>query len=109
MLTLFQNYCICLALVPKVDLLGEPSGSKKDMKQEIQKLSPQLLEAPKVDILFYSRRMRGFMVNNEPKVEQWGLWEEVDLRFGVTDVTNVNRKEKGKKETIRKAPNKFQI
>ena len=56
--------------MPKVDLLGEPSGSKKDMKQEIQKLSPQLLEAPKVDILFYSRRMRGFMVNNEPKVEQ---------------------------------------
>ena len=60
------------------------------------------------------------MANNEPKVERKrfkkkkkverkGFWDEVDLRFGAIDMTNVNRKERGKKETIRKAPKKFQI
>ena len=49
------------------------------------------------------------MANNEPKVERKGFWDEVDLHFGAIDMTNVNRKERGKKETIRKAPKKFQI
>ena len=62
-----------------------------------------------MDVLFYSRRLRGFMANNEPKVERKGFWDEVDLHFGAIDMTNVNRKERGKKETIRKAPKKFQI
>ena len=33
----------------------------------------------------------------------------MDLRFGVVDMTNINKRESGKKETIRIAPNSSNI
>ena len=33
----------------------------------------------------------------------------MDLRFGAIDATNVNKRERGKKETIKKAPNSSNI
>ena len=33
----------------------------------------------------------------------------MDLRFGAIDTTNVNKREMGKKETIKKAPNNSNI
>ena len=33
----------------------------------------------------------------------------MDLRFGAIDMTNVNKRERGKKDTIRKAPNSSNI
>ena len=33
----------------------------------------------------------------------------MDLRFGAIDTTNVNKRERGKKETIKKAPNNSNI
>ena len=42
-------------------------------------------------------------------LERKGFWDEADLRFGVIDTTNVNKRERGEKETIRKAPNSSNI
>ena len=42
-------------------------------------------------------------------LERKGFWDRVDLRFGAIDMTNVNKRERGKKETIRKAPNSSKI
>ena len=33
----------------------------------------------------------------------------MDLRLGAIDMTNINNKERGKKETIKKAPNSSNI
>ena len=33
----------------------------------------------------------------------------MDLHFGAIDMTNVNKRERGKKETIKKAPNSTNI
>ena len=37
------------------------------------------------------------------------LWDEVDLRFGAIDTTNVNRKERERERDNQKSPNTFQI
>ena len=42
-------------------------------------------------------------------LERKGFWDGADLRFGAIDTTNVNKRERGKKETIRKAPNSSNI
>ena len=51
-------------------------------------------------------------VGSEDEVEALkhkGLWDRADLRFGTIDMTNVNKRENGKKETTRKAPNNSNI
>ena len=42
-------------------------------------------------------------------LEQRGFWDGMDLCFSAIDKTNVNKREKGKKVTIRKAPNSSNI
>ena len=43
-------------------------------------------------------------LEDEEAPERRGFQAGVDLRLGAIDTTNVNKIEKGKKETIRKAP-----
>ena len=48
--------------------------------------------------------------SEEDDAPEWiGFWDGVDLRFGAIDATNVNKRERGKKETIKKAPNSSNI
>ena len=54
-----------------------------------------------------NRRERGAELEDEEAPEWKGFRAEVDLRLGAIDTTNVNRIERGKKETIRKAPKQF--
>ena len=49
------------------------------------------------------------VLEEDDALERRGFWDEVDLHFGAIDTTNVNRRERGKKETIRKAPNNSNI
>ena len=42
-------------------------------------------------------------------LERKGFWDGADLRLGAIDTTNVNKRERGKKETIRKDPNSSNI
>ena len=42
-------------------------------------------------------------------LEHKGFWDRAYLRFGAIGTTNVNKREKGNKETIRKAPNSSNI
>ena len=42
-------------------------------------------------------------------LEHKGFWDGADLRFGAIDMTNVNKRERRKKETIKKAPNSSNI
>ena len=41
--------------------------------------------------------------------ERRGFWDGVDSHFGAIDMTNVNKRERGKKEIIKKAPNSSNI
>ena len=60
---------------------------------------------------FSSRDRRWVGVGSEENdvPERGGFWDGVDLRFGVINMTNVNKRERGKKETIRIAPNSSNI
>ena len=51
-----------------------------------------------------NQRERGAESKDEKAPEQRGFCAEVDLHLGVINTTNINRIERGKKETIRKAP-----
>ena len=51
-----------------------------------------------------NQRERGVESKDEKASEQRGFCAEVDLHLGVINTTNINRIERGKKETIRKAP-----
>ena len=42
-------------------------------------------------------------------LEHKGFWDGADLCFSAINTTNVNKRERGKKETIRKAPNSSNI
>ena len=55
----------------------------------------------------WNQRERGVESKDEEAPEQRGFRAGVDLRLGAIDTTNVNRIERGKKETIRKAPKQF--
>ena len=54
-----------------------------------------------------NRRERGAELEDEEAPERRKFRAKVDLRLSVIDTTNVNRIEKGKRETIRKAPKQF--
>ena len=47
--------------------------------------------------------------NEDDALEHKGFWDGADLCLGDIDTTNVNKRERGKKETIRKAPNSSNI
>ena len=49
-------------------------------------------------------RIRGRQCPRTKRVLGWS-----GFRFGAIDMTNINKRERGKKKTIRKAPNTFQI
>ena len=51
-----------------------------------------------------NQRERGVESKDKEALEQRGFCAEVDLHLGVINTTNINRIERGKKETIRKAP-----
>ena len=51
----------------------------------------------------WNRRERGAESEDEEAPEQRGFRAGVDLRLGAIDSTNINKIERGKKETIRKA------
>ena len=54
-----------------------------------------------------NRRVRG-AESEEKEASEWrGFQARMDLSLGAIDTTNVNRIERGKKETIRKAPKHF--
>ena len=55
----------------------------------------------------YGTEERGAESKDEEAPERRGFRAGVDLCLGVIDTTNVNRIERGKKETIRKAPKQF--
>ena len=55
----------------------------------------------------HGTKERGAKSEDEEAPERKGLRAGVDLRLGVIDTTNVNRIERGKKETIKKAPKQF--
>ena len=52
-------------------------------------------------------RKRGAESEDEEAPKWKGFRAEVDLHLGAIDTTNVNRIEREKKETIRKAPKQF--
>ena len=54
-----------------------------------------------------NRTLEGEGLENEEALERRGFRAGVDLRLDAIDTTNVNRIERGKKETIRKAPKQF--
>ena len=54
-----------------------------------------------------NQRERGAESEDEEASERRVFWARVDLRLGAIDTTNVNRIEREKKETIRKAPKQF--
>ena len=41
--------------------------------------------------------------------ERRGFWDGVDLRFGAINMTNVNKKRRRQRETIRKVPSNSNI
>ena len=50
----------------------------------------------------WNQREIGVQSEDEDVLEWKGFRDRVDLRFGAIDTTNVNKREMGKKETIRK-------
>ena len=54
-----------------------------------------------------NRRERGAKSEDEEAPELKGFQAGVNLCLGATDTTNVNRRERGKKEIIRKVPKQF--
>ena len=57
----------------------------------------------------WNRRWKGIWSEEDKTLEWRGFWDGVDLHFSAIDMTNVNKRERGKKETIRKAPNSSNI
>ena len=55
----------------------------------------------------HNRRERRAESEDKEALEQRGFWARVDLRLDAIDTTNINRIERGKKETIRKASKQF--
>ena len=58
-------------------------------------------------IITEQKREKGVESEDEEAPERRGFLAGVDLCLGAIDTTNVNIIERGKKETIRKAPKQF--
>ena len=56
-----------------------------------------------------NQRERGAELEDEEALERRGFQARVDLRLGAIDTTNVNRKRRREKETVRKVLKKFTI
>ena len=59
--------------------------------------------------LTWNWRWEGIELEEGDAPERNGFWDGVDLHFGTIDTTKVNKREKEKKETIRKVPNSLNI
>ena len=78
---------------------------QNDLTFRMNTSSKKVLREVLSGILITEPNMRMSKIRRRQAPERRGFWDEVDLRFGAIDMTNVNKREKGKKETIRKAPN----
>ena len=56
-----------------------------------------------------NRRWEGVGLEDENALEWRRFRDGVDLNFGAIDTTNVNKRERGKKETVKRVPNSSNI